>query len=601
MRAVMVMYDSLNRHFLPNYGCDLTKMPNFQRLGEKTVTFDNNYVGSLPCMPARRELHTGRLNFLHRGWSPLEPFDDSMPEMLKQNGIHSHIISDHGHYWEDGGATYHTRYQTWEIVRGQEGDPWKGNLGPIETTASFGGMPANNLPAHFSYFWRQDAVNRTYMNEESQFPQPQTFSRGIEFIETNKDFDNWFLQIETFDPHEPFFSPEEYQALYREEGEEPFPLDWPPYGPVTEDEDVVAKVRKKYFALLSMCDAQLGRVLDAMDRYNMWKDTMLIVNTDHGYLLGEHLWWSKSVMPVYNEIAHTPLFIWDPRSGIKNERRQALTQTIDLAPTLLEYFGVDIPEDMQGTSLRETIENDRRIRDYALFGYFGSHINITDGRYLYMRAPLKKENEPLYEYTLMPTLMKSRMSPQHLKGMTLAEPFAFTKECSMLKLNARDPWAMYAPCYRFGNKLFDLSKDPEQLTPMDDPVKEAQMMAAMVALMKENDAPKEQYARMGLPVDGAMTAEGLLRQREKQKREMQPAYLNEFQWDAEAYWQFMILVQMMGGHNVQEVVEKLKEYLNGLSIDVISKAHINAFVKRVVPEEEYTAVLYTLETVSKLE
>jgi len=193
------------------------------------------------------------------------------------------------------------------------------------------------------------------------------------------------------------------------------------------------------------------------------------------------------------------------------------------------------------------------------------------------------------------------MSPQHLKGMTLAEPFAFTKECSMLKLNARDPWAMYAPCYRFGNKLFDLSKDPEQLTPMDDPVKEAQMMAAMVALMKENDAPKEQYARMGLPVDGAMTAEGLLRQREEQKREMQPAYLNEFQWDAEAYWQFMILVQMMGGHNVQEVVEKLKEYLNGLSIDVISKAHINAFVKRVVPEEEYIAALYTLETVSRLE
>ena len=55
MRAIMVMYDSLNRHYLPNYGCDLAKMPNFKRLGEKTVTFDRSYASSLPCMPARRE------------------------------------------------------------------------------------------------------------------------------------------------------------------------------------------------------------------------------------------------------------------------------------------------------------------------------------------------------------------------------------------------------------------------------------------------------------------------------------------------------------------------------------------------------------------
>ena len=104
MRAIMVMYDSLNRAYLLNYGNDLVKLPNFQRLGEQTITFDNSYVGSLPCMPARRELHTGRLNFLHRGWSPVEPFDDSMPELLKLNGVYSHLCSDHQHYWEDGGA-----------------------------------------------------------------------------------------------------------------------------------------------------------------------------------------------------------------------------------------------------------------------------------------------------------------------------------------------------------------------------------------------------------------------------------------------------------------------------------------------------------------
>ena len=128
MKAILLLFDSLNRHLLSPYGCDWMLTPNFQRLARHAVQFDRCYVGSMPCMPARRELHTGRYNFLHRSWGPLEPFDDSMPELLKQSGVYTHLISDHQHYWEDGGATYHTRYSSWECVRGQEGDPWKARV-----------------------------------------------------------------------------------------------------------------------------------------------------------------------------------------------------------------------------------------------------------------------------------------------------------------------------------------------------------------------------------------------------------------------------------------------------------------------------------------
>ena len=100
MRAIMVMFDSLNRRFLEPYGAKETITPNFRRLAEKSVCFDNCYAGSLPCIPARRELHTGRYNFLHRSWGPLEPFDDSVFRILKENGIHTHLVSDHGHYWK---------------------------------------------------------------------------------------------------------------------------------------------------------------------------------------------------------------------------------------------------------------------------------------------------------------------------------------------------------------------------------------------------------------------------------------------------------------------------------------------------------------------
>ena len=70
MKTVLIMYDSLNKLSLQPYGNREIITPNFQRLARHSVTFDNFFAGSLPCMPARRELQTGRLNFLHRSWTP---------------------------------------------------------------------------------------------------------------------------------------------------------------------------------------------------------------------------------------------------------------------------------------------------------------------------------------------------------------------------------------------------------------------------------------------------------------------------------------------------------------------------------------------------
>jgi arylsulfatase A-like enzyme len=130
MRTIFVLFDSLNRRSLEAYGGSAIKTPNFSRLAERCITFDNHYVGSLPCMPARRDMHTGRLNFLHRGWGPLEPFDNSFAALMNKQGIYSHLVSDHYHYWGDGGATYHNRYDTYEFIRGQERDPWKAMVQP---------------------------------------------------------------------------------------------------------------------------------------------------------------------------------------------------------------------------------------------------------------------------------------------------------------------------------------------------------------------------------------------------------------------------------------------------------------------------------------
>jgi arylsulfatase A-like enzyme len=429
-------------------------------------------------MPARRELHTGRYNFLHRSWGPLDPFDDSVPEILGSNGVYPHLVTDHQHYWEDGGATYHNRYRTYEFFRGQEGDAWKGHVADPE--------PPEDLKRLKHGLWRQDWINREYLADEADHPQTRTFDAGLEFLRTNRDADDWFAQIETFDPHEPFFGYPRHKACYRDEYRGPH-FDWPDYSQVLESPDQVEHVRKEYSALLSMCDHSLGRVLDAMDELDLWSDTMLVVCTDHGFLLGEHGWWGKSVQPWYDETIHTPLFIWDPRSRAAGCRRKSLVQTVDLGPTLLDFFGVRSTSDMQGRPLRDTIAEDTPVREAALFGAFGGHVNVTDGRYVYMRACAAPDNEPLVEHTLMPTHMRARFCPEELRGAELAGPLPFTKGVPVLKLPGQ---AMSNP-YAFGTQLFDLATDPGQQRQLVDDDLERRLATLLVEQMRASDAPRD--------------------------------------------------------------------------------------------------------------
>lgn len=485
MKAIMVLFDSLNRHFLPNYGCDWTIMPNFKRLEEKTMVFDRFYAGSLPCMPARRELHTGRYNFLQSSWCPMQPFDDSLIARMRDSGIYTHIATDHFHYWEDGGSGYLTKYNSHQMIRGQQGDPWMGQV-------AWPTFPETLSKRLTGENWRHDWVNRGFLKTEDDMPQKKTFDCGLDFIRRNAEEDQWFLQIEAFDPHEPFYSQKEYKALYPHDyhGKN---MDWPDYGENPYDEETTRHVRLEYAALLSMCDHYLGKLLDLMDEKDLWKDTMLLVQTDHGFMLGEKEWMGKNVQPMYEEISHIPFFLYDPRFpecvGI---RRQSLAQTVDVVPTLAEYFKIDPPEFMDGKSLLPVIQEDRAVRDAALFGIFGGHVNITDGKYVYMKAPDKKENSPLYEYTLMPCHMRAPYSMDEMRQAEFTEGFPYMKGTKVMRIPAEGSRKVYD----YGDKLFDLEADPFQEHPIQDENVQKRLSDEMRRMMEENQAPAEQFERL---------------------------------------------------------------------------------------------------------
>jgi arylsulfatase A-like enzyme len=504
MRAVYVLFDSLNRTAMGCYGATPVKTPNFDRFARRAVSFDTHFVGSLPCMPARRDLHTGRLNFMHRSWGPLEPFDNSFPEMMRERGIHTHLVTDHQHYFEDGGSTYHNRFKTWEFIRGQEDDPWKAMVQP--PLERFREMYSDK---HYDFDdpWKrmQSAINREFIRYENDYPGPQCFKSAFEFLELNRTADNWFLMVECFDPHEPFAAPERFKEQYKT-GWSGGILDWPKYEKVVESPEEIAEIRANYAALVAMCDEYFGRLLDYFDKHSLWKDTALILSTDHGFLLSEHDWWGKNRMPYYAEISNIPLIVYHPKHAQRaGERRAALTQAIDLMPTFLDLFSIEVPAEVQGHSLLPLLNEERRIRDIAIFGVFGGPIGATDGRYTYYLYPEDLYAPGLHEYTLMPMHMTSLFTPAELKTSRLAGAFNFTKQMPVLKIDAlrdarripnndRIGWAIDA-----GTTLYDLHIDRAQVHPFRDHGIETRLAAGVCKVLAAHDAPREYFHRYALP------------------------------------------------------------------------------------------------------
>ena len=107
---------------------------------------------------------------------------------------------------------------------------------------------------------------------------------------------------------------------------------------------------------------------------------------------------------------------------------------IDWAPTLLRFFGVSVPPSMCGHDLKETIESDKKVRDFVLYGTFSGQVNITNSHVCYMRGAVKGEENNVYNYTLMPTHMQKRFSVDELKTMDFVKGFSFTKGLNVLKI-----------------------------------------------------------------------------------------------------------------------------------------------------------------------
>ena len=180
-------------------------------------------------------------------------------------------------------------------------------------------------------------------------------ARGIRILEERKKSgEPFFLALGFLKPHDPFVAPKKYFEMYPKEQLRPFtdPPGTTPALPITlssgmkaafdafSDRDRLEFLRA-YYACVSFTDAQVGKVMEAMDRLKLWDSTVVVFVSDHGYHLGERGWWNKNTAWEFS--ARAPLGVWAPGMKAKGQNSDALVEFIDIYPTLTDLCDLPAP------------------------------------------------------------------------------------------------------------------------------------------------------------------------------------------------------------------------------------------------------------------
>lgn len=491
MRAIVILIDTLRKDFLKIYNKDSWGItPNLDKFSEDSLVFDNHYIGSAPCMPARRDIFTGRLNFLERSWGPIEAIDVTFPKLMQANNIFTHITTDHTHYMRLAGEGYLQQFNTWDYHRGQEGDPWISSIDDPDF------MPKD----WYGKLRRQYQLNREkWGTDEKLYPTTKTFKSAEEWLEKNKGKDDFFLMVEVFDPHEPFDVPDEYMSLYGDSYEGPY-FETPNYSEVDVPEEALQHIRNRYAALLTMTDNNFGKLIEKLKKLDMYDDTLIIVTSDHGYFLGERNLFGKNYMHSYNEVAAIPLFLRDPNGMKIGERESTVTQNIDIMPTLLDYYKIDTPKEVRGKSWYEIICKSKSYDNNAIYGVHGSTVSIADGKYTFLKSPNKK-NQPLHEYTTALPTIRKYLGENNPEKIEVGKYFDRTKypifKIPVVGSGITEGLGDVSK-YIEGDKLFNIINDPSQLNNIEDNELREGYKKLLVKELKHHDAPKDQYKRLNL-------------------------------------------------------------------------------------------------------
>ncbi|MBC8128653.1 MAG: sulfatase [Gloeobacteraceae cyanobacterium ES-bin-144] len=363
--VLFIAADDMNND-LGCYGSPIVKSPNLDKLAKSGVKFERAYCQFPLCSPSRTSIMTGlrpdttRVFDLKYHFRQEQPNLVTLPQVFMKNGYYTARIGKIYHYGNPTqiGTSGLDDFASWQEFYNPAGrDKTALELDVIRYTGKKGGTLGAAM---------------AYLNDKSgkdvEHTDDKVATQAIELLEKHKD-KPFFLAVGFYRPHCPWITPAGYFEKYSmadiklpaiaSDIKERVPAPalastkpWPNYGLTT---DQARECKLAYYASISFVDAQIGRVIDALDRLGLRENTLIVFWSDNGYQLGEHGLWHKQ--SCFEESARVPMIISLPGGKSAGGSSPRPVELLDLYPTIVDLAGLTPPSGLEGASLRPLLEN----------------------------------------------------------------------------------------------------------------------------------------------------------------------------------------------------------------------------------------------------
>lgn len=385
------MADDLNND-LGTYAHPLVKTPNLDRLAARGLRFDRAYTQFPLCSPSRVSMLTGlrpdatRVHDLQTDFRTLLPDVVTLPQMFMHNGYFVARVGKIYHYGNPGqiGTSGLDDPASWNAVINPRG------IDKDEEKQLTNLTPARQLGSALAYYASPAA--------DEEHTDGKVANETIGLLEKHKDRP-FFIGAGFYRPHCPFIAPQKYFDLYSldaipapvasAESRAP-PAAWftnPPHWGVSEQGQ--RETIRAYYASISFLDANVGRLLDALDRLGLADNTIVVFVSDHGYHLGEHGQWMKQTL--FERSTRAPLIVAAPGIPSKGRSTSRVVEFVDLYPTLADLARLQAPGGLNGRSLAPLLKNPEAKWDHpaltqvrrgpAASAYMGYSVRTEQWRY----------------------------------------------------------------------------------------------------------------------------------------------------------------------------------------------------------------------------